>query len=58
MERVCYNRMVGATEQRCECAPRVTRYAEPAARVRYYSYVSKQYGVEVAKNKKRMEKGK
>ena len=33
MERVCYNRTVGATEQRCECAPRDTRYAEPAARV-------------------------
>ena len=32
IERVCYNRMVRTTEQRCECAPRNTRYAEPAAR--------------------------
>ena len=30
-------------------ARRVTRYAEPAARVRYYSYASKQYGVDVTK---------
>ena len=28
------------------------RYAEPAARVRYYSYASKQYGVDVTKKEK------
>ena len=33
-------------------ARRVTRYAEPAARVRYYSYASKQYGVDVTKKEK------
>ena len=32
MERVVDNRMMGATEQRCACEPRDTRYAEPVAR--------------------------